>query len=235
MKMTTAAREWVKAHLPYGLSCAVARAINRPWLVDVQRVERLCEYTWALAEIGRYHEDSEPLADIGYAGGYFAEALTQFGPVTGVDPRDVPKIRHPRFHREWPWVPEEGTYGTVVCISALEHFTYPNLAIDQMLSAVHEGGQVLITVPVGPVARQFRGYRLRTLYDILEWPCMESFAVFARRDGVWECLTADRVDVHVTTSDATPAIIEHLPESTEHTVQAVAAVRLVRRPAVPRP
>ena len=107
-------RHWIKSHLPYPVVTAIARAINPPFLADIQRCERLDEYAWVLK-----HVQGPRIVDVGYAGSYFAQMLTWWGEVTGVDPRDTPHIQSPYFRREWPWV--STGYDTAVCVSVLEH------------------------------------------------------------------------------------------------------------------
>lgn len=194
-------RHWIKAVLPYPLVCAVARAINQPFLADVQRSERLTEYAWVL------HQVRGPLiADVGYAGSYFAEMLCQVGRVVGIDPRDTPQIAHPNFTRVWPFSWETtGGFSTIVCISVLEHLPREeaNRLVSQMTHALAPGGRLLITTPTGHEA-PFRGYAPFTRSELDAWG--GHVTVVRRRPG----------------------------ENQEHDVATVALVRITR-PTIPLP
>ena len=227
-------RQWLKAHLPYALTCAIARAINRPWMEDLQRTERLTEYAWVLGQMGQYHPDGLPILDFGYAGGYLDEALCQYGPVTGVDPRETPRIRHPNFHREWPWSRPLSYYGTCISVSTLEHLPDAPEWVARMLDCTKPEGQVLITIPCGAAPKQFRGYRLWALRELLEWPCLEEFILYRREAGYWQRLDGPFCELEEGTQVSSAAVAEHLPESSEHQVNAIGCLRLVR-PAGPWP
>ena len=221
-------RSWVKHALPYPLTCAIARIINRPFLEDIHRNERIVEYAWVLA-----HVRGPRIADVGCAGSYFAEMLCFFGEVVGIDPRPTPRVRHPRFRRESK-VSYGAPYDTVVCISVLEHLprTAARQLIWQMLEALTSTGQCLVTVPLSPVVQRFKGYQPYTLSEVYDWPGCDTFSVFRReREGYWKMLNADAVDVHDGADATIEAIVEHLPESTEHQVNAVACVRLTKTDA----
>ena len=233
-------RTWVKEALPWWLSCAIARAINRPWLEEEHRTERLAEYSWVLAEIGKHHPYGSPILDIGSAGGYFDEALCHFGPVTGVDPkRDQPVIAHPSYRHEWPLSEGVEQYGTVVSVSTLEHLMLAEELIGQMLTKVVEGGQLLFTVPVGPEAHQYTGYRLWTVKELCGLAAIApmELTVFARREAprghYWQRLSGQECGGQEGQGMDVSALLEHLPESLEHQVNAVAAVRLVHRALPP--
>ena len=180
---------------------------------------------WILGQVGKYHSMGEPLLYFGYAGGYLAEALCQLGPVTGVDPRKTPEILNPNFMREWPWPRPLNYYGTSVCVSVLEHL--PDLHnVDGLLAVTKPGGQVLITIPCGPSAAQFRGYRLWALKELMEWPSLHAFTVFRREEGWWRTLGPEFLQVKSEASYR--VIVEHLPDSSEHQVNAVFCARLVK-------
>ena len=171
-------RQWVKAHLPYSVVCAIARTINRPFLEDIHRNERIVEYAWVL-----HHVRGPLIADVGCAGSYFAEMLCFFGNVVGIDPRPTPKITHPRFRRETK-VSYGAPYDTVVCVSVLEHLprTAAKQLIWQMVEALAPAGQCLITVPCGR-ERDFRGYQPFTPEEIAQWPGEPQVAVVTRHFG----------------------------------------------------
>ena len=230
-------RSWVKAHLPYPLVLAIARAINRPWMEDLHRTERLTEYTWVLGEVARYHQDGDRILDFGYAGGYFDEMLCQFGQVTGIDPRETPPIKHPNFHREWPWAQPLGLYGTIVSISTLEHLPTARMWVEVMLSALKPGGQLLITIPCGAEPQQFKGYRLWSLRELLFWPNLTEFTIYRREQDYWQRLDGEFCELAEGVEASHRAISEHLPESTEHQVNGLACLRFVQplHPAVPSP
>ena len=153
-------RTRVKEALPYWLTCAIARALNPTFLADIHRCERLDEYAWVLK-----HVQGPRIVDVGYAGSYFAQMLTEWGQVTGVDPRDAPHIPCPRFHREWPWI---GTgYDTAVCVSVLEHLSREDAyaLVERMYV---RSKQVLITVPYG--SGRFMGYQPFTDEELARFP-----------------------------------------------------------------
>lgn len=141
----------MKNLLPYELTCAVARLINRPFLEQESRCERIVEYAWVLNNMrpGR-------TLDFGYAGSYFARALCLFGPVHGVDLRHTPKIAHPQFihFTSIPMV----QYDNIVCVSVLEHHLDVRHWIKEFLQHLKPDGQILMTFPTGD-GRVFQGYR----------------------------------------------------------------------------
>lgn len=153
-------RQWIKHHLPYGLTCGIARLINRPFLEPESRCERLVEYTWVLNNMkpGR-------TLDFGYAGSYLAQALCFFGPVDGVDLRRTPPIRHENFSH-YRDIPNGALYDNIVCVSVLEHIFCHNEPcchcaadiVDSFYQHLAPGGQVLLTYPLG-IGKRFKGYR----------------------------------------------------------------------------
>ncbi len=159
-------RTRVKGWLPFWLTTAIARAINRPWLEPEHRCERLWEYAWVLNNVR-----GPRIADVGYASSYLAEALCLFGDVDGVDPRDEPRIVHPRFRRLPAGRLSADTYDTIVCISVLEHLSRPvaSRLVGEMYAALVPGGQALLTVPCGNEG-PFRGYNPFTTAEIQRWP-----------------------------------------------------------------
>lgn len=208
-------RQRLKHLLPYRLTCAISELINEPLLAQVQRSERLTEYSWVLSQIGKHHPAGGRILDFGYAGSYFAEALCQFGPVVGCDPKKFP-IRHPNFQAQWPLL-EQVKFDTIVCVSVLEHIHRSAwMEVKAMHARLAPGGQVLITVPYniqGPT--HFRGYQPFTEHEIKAWPGFTAWTRFYRTPRGWINLN-DWGDLAEPTA------------STEHTVNAIACVRLTR-------
>lgn len=228
-------RNWLKHQLPYWLTCAISRAINPPFLSDLHRSERLVEYAWVLAHLGKYHPPGQRIADVGYAGSYLAEAFCQFGPVVGIDPLKTPQITHPRFQASWPFRLSDLTPApyTGICISVLEHL--PREEALEIIDELCQLPQALITVPVAPLATKFRGYTPFTLSEIWDWADEASFEVFRREpEGWWLKIDGAYLGAPEGTLTILNRLVEHLPESTEHRVNAVACVRL-RNPAVEWP
>ena len=87
---------------------------------------------------------------------------------------------------------------------------------------------MLITIPCGAAPKQFRGYRLWALRELLEWPCLEEFILYRREAGYWQCLDGGFCGLEMGHEVNYTAVAEHLPESSEHEVHAVACLRLVR-------
>ncbi len=203
-------RSWVKAHLPYGVVCAVARLVNRPWLEDLHRCERIVEYPWVLGWMA-YHPPGTPVMDFGYAGGYLAEALAILtpDPVVGVDPRATPLIRHPNFRREWPLT--STGYGTILCVSVFEHYL-PESTIADLWGRLVPGGQLLVTVPFSNLLQRFRGYRTITHTEVSRWPGAPQVWWYTRAGQSWYRRPG----------------AGYLPRSTEYQVNAVACIRLTR-------
>lgn len=227
-------RTRIKQALPYWLTCAISRVINPPLLADLHRSERIVEYAWVLGELGKRHPFGLPILDIGYAGSYLVEMECQFGPVVGVDPRRTPRIAHPQFvHRGPPTGPPyyPPLLYTGICVSVLEHLAREEAG--KILETLGRCQQAFITVPLAPTAHQFKGYRPFTLAEIWDWPGCVEFSVYRREDGWWRSLNGAFIGVGMGQDMILEAIVEHLPESSEHQVNAVALVRLGHRPARP--
>ena len=171
-------RSRVKAALPYPLTCAIARLVNRPFLADIQRSERLVEYAWVL-----HHVKGPRIADVGYAGSYLAEALCLFGTVVGVDPRETPAITHPHFRREAK-LSHGAPYETVVCVSVLEHLPRreAHWLLWQMVESLTPTGQALVTVPCGSEG-PFHGYQPFSEAELEVWPGVQTVQVVTRQAG----------------------------------------------------
>lgn len=233
-------RTRIKEALPWWLSCAIARAINRPWLSEEHRTERLAEYSWVLGELGKHHPYGAPILDVGSAGGYFEEALCHFGPVTGVDPkRESPAIVHPDYTHQWPWHQELERYHTTISVSTIEHLPDGEEYIGLMLASVIEGGQVLFTVPCGVQGQQFIGYRLWAITELCNLAMIApmELTVFVRREHprghYWQRLSGQFCGGVEGKTMSLSALREHLPDSSEHQVNAVACVRLVHQALPP--
>lgn len=193
-------RSWLKHHLPYPLTCAIARLINQPMLAQEQRSERLTEYTWVLNRM----KPGKTL-DMGYAGSYFAEALCQFGPVIGCDPKRFP-ISHSDFSYEWP-LASRG-FNNIVCVSVLEHYLDYDAIVTDLIGRLNPGGQILLTFPTGH-PKKFRGYQ--NLYpNTPRWNINVEWTLFSRTEHGW-------------LPNHNPFIF---PENTEHQVNALACIRL---------
>lgn len=212
-------RNTLKHCLPYPITCAIARMVNRPFLEDIHRCERIVEYAWVIRNlrVGR-------LLDFGCAGSYFTEMLCQFGDVVGCDPRRTPVIAHPRLSYEWPL--QSIGFDTILAVSVLEHHLPADEIVKDLLWRLHPKGQLMITVPTSATPLTFHGYRTFTQQDFQRWmlfgqerPCHLGGTFFRRTDRGWEMLNA---------AGHESLLNEQLPDSTEHQVNAVACVRLVK-------
>ena len=171
-------RKTVKSALPYGVVTAIARLINRPWLEDVHRTERLTEYTWVLR-----HMQPGWTLDFGSASSYFPEMLAQFGRVDTCDFREWPKIRHPNVQFIGT-PPRRGGYDNIVCVSVLEHL--PRYTVWPLITDLRRrlapAGRLLITVPCGHSAL-FPGYQT---FEPREWEELTGdTAYYQRTCGGW--------------------------------------------------
>ena len=207
-------RTRVKEMLPYWLTCAIARAINRPFLEDIHRSERIVEYAWVLSQVR-----GPRIMDFGWAGSYFAEMLCQFGTVLGVDPRETPTITHPNFQAvELLSEVADGWSDTIVCVSVLEHL--PRWDAQryglELVRKLAPGGQLLITVPYGDEG-PFEGYQPFSGLEIARWPGFGGQTIFTRLPtGGWSAAWSEDPGPNLT-----------------HCVRRVACVRLHRPTVTP--
>lgn len=173
-------RAWVKRMLPYWAVTAIARCINRPWLEDVHRTERLTEYTWVLK-----HMQEGWTLDFGSASSYFPEMLAQWGRVDTCDFRAWPKLRHPNI--EFVGTPPmRGGYQNITCVSVLEHYLPQEETVQDLIRRLGVGGQLLMTYPTTLwQPKKFRGYQeIRRLWSRVSSAGAWSTDVFVRtRDG----------------------------------------------------
>ena len=186
-------RQMIKRWLPYPLVTAIARLINRPWLEDIHRTERLTEYTWVLR-----HMQPGWTLDFGSASSYFPEMLAQWGHVDTCDFREWPRIRHPQVQFVGT-PPMRGQYDNIVCVSVLEHLPRHTVwpLISDLRRRLAPRGRLLITVPSGHSAK-FLGYQTFEPREMELWtPWIE---YYKRTAAGWCSATAHETQyIHSTT------------------------------------